>query len=185
MIAIAEMVRVEAPLKTPTDRRDRNPLYAAADPPAFGRCPTGASHSGAPAPGVPRSRRRRSLALDQEHSSGSAVPVQDFQWSANQLVSARFDSTQVERLDDDDASAKQRHVNRISRFLRSLRFDGEVVDPDEFDPVRDTPACRARVQGGEVPRERRAGIRPASAVPCLEQEPLCSVRDLRPIELIT
>src|SRR5438093_3132643 len=110
------MVRVEAPLKTPTDRRDRNPLYAAADPPAFGRCPTGASHSGAPAPGVPRSRRRRLLTLDQEHSSGGAVPVQDLQRSTDQLVGSGLDSPKIERLDDDDASAKQRHVNRISRF---------------------------------------------------------------------
>src|SRR5947207_14336418 len=101
------MVRVEAPLKTPTDRRDRNPLYAAADPPAFGRCPTGSSHSGAPAPGVPRSRRRRLLTLGKEHSRGTAAPAQAFQWSSNQFLSARFDSKQVKCLDDGDVSSKQ------------------------------------------------------------------------------
>src|SRR5207253_10420716 len=159
--------------------------FADATETLFTRRRTPRPSAGAPPRGGPRSRRRRLLTLDQEHSSGGAVPVQDLQRSTDQLVGSGLDSPQIERLDDDDASAKQRVVYWISRFLRPLRFYGEVVDSDDLHAVIDAPLRRARVQGGEVARERCAGIRPACAVPCLKQEPLCSVRDLRPIEPVT
>jgi len=58
------------------------------------------------------------------------------------------DSPQIERLDDHNSGAKQRVVHWISRFLRTLRFDGEVVDPDELHSVIDAPPRGARVDSG-------------------------------------
>src|SRR5438552_16999702 len=101
------MVRVDAALKWAPParpriprRRDRNPLYAAADPPASGRCPT------ARGPSVASARPLQLLALDQEHSCWRSVAVKDLYGSTDQLVRARFESLQIERLVDDEPSAK-------------------------------------------------------------------------------
>src|SRR6266700_1395284 len=155
-------------------QRDRNPLYAAADPPASGRCPTARGPSGAPA--------GRSLRLYQKHASRGAISIFDFQWRADKLVVAGLDASQIERLDDHDASAQQSVMDGISRFLRPLRFYGEVVDTDELYVVIDAPCGGARVERRKVPCERRPWIAPARAIARLEEHPLGARGNSRSVE---
>src|SRR5438093_5611963 len=138
--------------------------------------------AGAPPRGGPRSGRGHLSALDQEDSSRGAVTIQDFQRSTDQFVGARFDGPEIERFDDHDVRGEQRLVDRISRFLRPLRFDGEIVDPDELYAVIDAPLRGTRVERGEVAREWGIRVAPSIAVARLEEDPLGPFRDSGTVE---
>src|SRR5205814_5624949 len=81
--------------------------------------------------------------------------------------------------------SKQGLMHRISRLLRTLRLDRQIVDADDLYPMLDTPPGRAGVDRRELPGEGSLGVTPSCAVRGLEQDPFCARRQLRVSEPFT
>jgi hypothetical protein len=125
-------------------RGDRNPLYAAADPPAFGRCPTARGPSVAPA-----TERRCSAKSGGHHRK------------ENQRADRELDKPEPA-----EARHEQGHLRcrggvtargERTEFQESERPSGDGracqrVDPDREDDAGEDGPRPPRVEPGELPR---------------------------------